>query len=532
MPDLNFASGVLGGYLEEHHKEQDRSDMLRQQQRGAALDAAKLLIGSGRVQNYDSIAPIIDMAMGTEPGGKVAKGQPDHHAILGPLLHPILSGQMGSGSTNAAAAGQPTPSPLGNTGAPGGDPNAPVGSGSGFALPSPAAAAGPVGATAPVGATGPAAGSPSPIHLMNDQELASQQSSIDARKQSDAFTAKAALAQRARENFPDLFPTPEYAARAFGLVPPPKLMNVGVNDRVFDENTNKIVAEGLNAPKMPAGPAGQALESILMKQGINPMRATQAQIDAALPDASKLANARLQDEAKQRQQMQDLHAATLSSLNQKMAGEDPASVARKLAQVQRSYQFEDTQLTKKLQPVQQQASDIQKIQTALDAHNIQADADIGPQLLKVVAGGTGSGLRLTQAEINQTLGGRTAYEALQAGISRFIKSPSEATSLGVEQRKQIQAIVSVYNDRIQRKLALFEDAQRDLATAGDTGSHKLISSALQERLNAVDRGNDPVAARRLKARQYLLSNGKHVDDATVDMLLKKPGIDQVLAGVK
>ncbi len=84
----------------------------------------------------------------------------------------------------------------------------------------------------------------------------------------------------------------------------------------------------------------------------------------------------------------------------------------------RSYQFNSTQLDKLAKPIEDQASRLERLQTTINQQTPQADALLAPELLTVMAGGQGSGLRMNEAEIPRVVGGRSNFESLKAALNK------------------------------------------------------------------------------------------------------------------
>lgn len=97
MPDLNFAAGVLGGYLDAHHKEVDRQDKLRVDQRNAAKDALQYLVQSGRVSDFNQLTPLLGLATGEDPGGA---GSKPRNPSRGGRMKSALGGMASSGDAS------------------------------------------------------------------------------------------------------------------------------------------------------------------------------------------------------------------------------------------------------------------------------------------------------------------------------------------------------------------------------------------------------------------------------------------------
>lgn len=214
MPDINFATGLIDGFYGKAAEERDRREK-------NALEAAKFLMSSGRVRNFEDLAPLLDIAsggQGTPMGGKKprgfkaglksAAGQGDPQSILAMFLDPILKKQGGGAGPGTApgSSGQP-PSPAGGPPGPAAAPGGP-----------PAAQPGPMGTTGSAGSTG-SPGSPSPqarpqSPFLSDEEMADKETGLTIRKDEALTQAKIARADRLTQQFVTQGMDPDQAREA------------------------------------------------------------------------------------------------------------------------------------------------------------------------------------------------------------------------------------------------------------------------------------------------------------------------------
>ena len=119
----------------------------------------------------------------------------------------------------------------------------------------------------------------------------------------------------------------------------------------------------------------------------------------------------------------------------------------------------------------------------------QADALVAPELLTVMAGGQGSGLRMNEAEIARIVGGRSHWENLKASIQKWSLDPSTANSITTEQRGQVHALISAVDAKIQKKISIINDSANKLVDVSDpTQQHRILADTRQA-LQAVDTGD-------------------------------------------
>jgi len=167
-----------------------------------------------------------------------------------------------------------------------------------------------------------------------------------------------------------------------------------------------------------------------------------------------------------------------------LASKTPASVD---AATQKSYQYTRNQLQNLAKPVDEAVARLGRLKDALVQATPTADALIAPELLTVMAGGPGSGLRMTEAEIARIVGGRSVFENLRAKVQKFSLEPTKANSITPAQRKQISDLVN----EVERKLLIKQQTLSDADTAiidADPQGHKQVLADVKQRLSAVDRG--------------------------------------------
>jgi len=132
---------------------------------------------------------------------------------------------------------------------------------------------------------------------------------------------------------------------------------------------------------------------------------------------------------------------------------------------------------------------VQRLSTLQDTLNQgtpQADALVAPELLSVMAGGQGSGLRMNEAEIARIVGGRTQWESLKAAVGKWQLDPNKGFSLTPAQRQQVAGLMSTVQQKLQAKQAAITQSEQDLIDAGDIQSHKQIFADLRKRLTDID----------------------------------------------
>lgn len=136
-------------------------------------------------------------------------------------------------------------------------------------------------------------------------------------------------------------------------------------------------------------------------------------------------------------------------------------------------------------PIQDATQRVAKLRDTLAQNSPQADALIAPELLTVMAGGQGSGLRMNEAEISRIIGGRSNWETLKASINKWQLDPKAAVSITRAQRQQIHALVQTVSDRITEQNKAIDDAYTALTGTDDPAQHRKIVNAARQRVSGV-----------------------------------------------
>jgi hypothetical protein len=157
------------------------------------------------------------------------------------------------------------------------------------------------------------------------------------------------------------------------------------------------------------------------------------------------------------------------------------------ARVDRSYQFNSTQLAKERSPLEAMMGKISTATTNVDLKSPQADALLAPEILSLAAGGAGSGLRMNEAEISRILGGRTAWESLQAAMNKYSTDPKHPQIPEAQRAQMVQILQAAQAKGIQKQQVL-EWAESALVNADDAKSHRQIVQDARKFLDAVDDG--------------------------------------------
>jgi len=152
----------------------------------------------------------------------------------------------------------------------------------------------------------------------------------------------------------------------------------------------------------------------------------------------------------------------------------------------KSFQFNKNELEKHAKPVEDTMARFTRLEEGLRQGTPQADALIAPELLSIMAGGAGSGLRMNEAEISRIVGGRSHWQDLQAAVNKWSLDPTKANSITPEQRKEIRSLVSAVGVRLRQKNAAVDDARSALLGSDDPKEHRKVVTDLERKLNSID----------------------------------------------
>jgi hypothetical protein len=187
---------------------------------------------------------------------------------------------------------------------------------------------------------------------------------------------------------------------------------------------------------------------------------------------------------------QELASAATRDPNVAAARVDAArarDAARFDTQTNHSYEYNDKKLEARAKPLTDQAARFDRLVTTVNEKTAQADALIAPELLTVMAGGSGSGLRMTKAELENVVGGRSKWASLEAAIQKWV--PGQALSITDSQRAEIQKLLTTMGGRIAAKASAIEEARGSLIDAKDVTAHRRILADLDKKLGDV--GKEP-----------------------------------------
>lgn len=266
---------------------------------------------------------------------------------------------------------------------------------------------------------------------------------------------------------------------------------VSERQRQLDIEQEKADAEKLTATQRP-----ELAEEKGRIQGMNEaQRAEETQKLWQERDAARDAHDdKKMQEAEQRLQAMFQHSDTQQAarfaeqdklVDKRIAAGQPGKLD---ARADKSFQYNNTALDKVAAPLDQINQRMGRLQDTLSQNTPQADALVAPELLSVMSGGAGSGLRMNEAEISRIVGGRSNWESLKAAVNKWSLDPKEALSITPEQRKEIRALAKTVQDKLIQKEKIIDESRNALIDTDDPKEHRRIVADTKKKLDQIDSG--------------------------------------------
>lgn len=154
--------------------------------------------------------------------------------------------------------------------------------------------------------------------------------------------------------------------------------------------------------------------------------------------------------------------------------------------VHASREQQAARLDKIARPVEDSLKNFGALNDALSAGNPQAEVMIAPLLIKAEAGGVGSGLRITNAEINAVKGGRTVWESIRSKVKAFQLNPDKPIQYNPAEREQIRQLMKLSTDKLAAKNTMIQDARSDLLISDKPADHMKVFNETAKKISDVD----------------------------------------------
>lgn len=177
-----------------------------------------------------------------------------------------------------------------------------------------------------------------------------------------------------------------------------------------------------------------------------------------------------------------INAATIDRMSDPTAGNGVAE-ARTATQLQHAYDAAMKELNDRAKPIEGHLQGIDELGGMLDLHSPQADTLIAPLVLKATVSGQGSGFRMTRAEIDNVLHGRSKWEDLQAAMQKWSTDPKEANSLTADQRQEMRDLAKKLRGKAANLLGKVSNIRDQIDESTSPTEIKKLRSQLQKSLS-------------------------------------------------
>lgn len=157
-----------------------------------------------------------------------------------------------------------------------------------------------------------------------------------------------------------------------------------------------------------------------------------------------------------------------------------------------SYQANTRELDAISKPISDAATRISRLTDTLDQNTPQADIAVAPELMIVLAGGAGSGLRINEAEITNITHGRSKWEDLKAAVNKYSLDPKTATNITPEQRREIRALAKMVSDKVYKKQEAVNEAYTTLVKSDKVEDHRNAVLKVRQELAGIDQNKHQV----------------------------------------
>lgn len=178
------------------------------------------------------------------------------------------------------------------------------------------------------------------------------------------------------------------------------------------------------------------------------------------------------------------------SIDEGVAYEKPASSNPANTADSTSYKFHVAEIDKRAKPLDDAATRFSRLQDTINQGTAQADALVAPELMTVMAGGSGSGLRINEAEINRVQGGRPMVAQIESKLRRWMGTDQKsAIDFGPEERKAINDLLGIVGNKLKQKQEALTNASA-IVSGEDTNDQQRRKALadLDSRLRDIDSG--------------------------------------------
>ncbi len=183
---------------------------------------------------------------------------------------------------------------------------------------------------------------------------------------------------------------------------------------------------------------------------------------------------------------------------------DAAAAAKEATRRDNVYKTAVAELDKAAAPIAAHIQGINDLGTMLNARTPEADTLIAPLVLKSTISGTGTGFRMTRAEIENVVGGRSKWESLNAALNKWSQDPKQALSITDEQRTELRNLAKEIRKSATTQMGKITKARHAMDDTDDPKEIQKIATKLQEDLSVSDEAAAAeTAAPKMTAAEYV-----------------------------
>lgn len=147
---------------------------------------------------------------------------------------------------------------------------------------------------------------------------------------------------------------------------------------------------------------------------------------------------------------------------------------------------QQSELSKVQRPIDDAAKNWSNLTDLVSMNSPMADSQIAIALVKAENAGAGSGVRITQSEINSTQGGKTQWEKLKTELGKWNPDSNKPFQFTDAQRQQVRQMARIAMDKIQRKQKIVQDANDDLLSSDEPKDHLRIVNEAKRNIGSID----------------------------------------------
>lgn len=164
------------------------------------------------------------------------------------------------------------------------------------------------------------------------------------------------------------------------------------------------------------------------------------------------------------------------------------------------------QIDKVSAPMDTMAGRADRLLTNLNMKTKQADSFIAPEILTIVAGGAGSGLRMTEAEIARVIGGRSVWDGLKAQMNQVVQ---DGGTFDDNQRAQLTQVAQYIQTKSAAQNFIVNQARQHMLDAQDDDKQvRGIYSHMQQTLSSLEQHGITPRGQQLRPGDFVWTNNK------------------------